>query len=117
LPELLEAGLPKPASRSKFDFTEWANGEAWKFVKGKDYQSSTETFRYNVKRWAKANGYEVECRPFLALDKRGKELPATKADPVALGVRFSRRDGSEAPSRGPKVEEQSELASVSPPTT
>lgn len=100
MPELLEAGLPEPASRSKFDFSEWANGEAWKFVKGKDYQSSTETFRYNVKRWAKANGYEVECRPFPAADKRGKDLPATKADPVALGVRFLRRNGSAAPVPG-----------------
>jgi hypothetical protein len=94
MPELLEQGLPKPASRSKFDFTEWADGRAWKFVKGKDYESSTETFRYNVRRWARANGYDVECRPFPALDKRRRELPAAKADPVALGVRFVRpRDG------------------------
>lgn len=96
MPELLESGLPKAPSRSKFDFSDWANGEAWKFVKGKDYQSSTETFRYNVKRWAKANGYRVECRPFPAVDKRGRALPATKADPVALGVRFMPANGNGA---------------------
>jgi hypothetical protein len=90
MPEILQNGLPEPRPRSKFDFSEWTDGQAWKFVKGKDYESSTETFRYNVKRWAKANGYEVECRYFPALDKRGRGLPVTKADPLALGVRFSR---------------------------
>jgi hypothetical protein len=96
MPQLLEDGLPKPRSRSKFDFTEWADGQAWKFVKGKDYDSSTETFRYNVKRWAKANGFAAECRPFPAHDKRGRELPATKADPVALAVRFVATNGTAA---------------------
>ncbi len=89
MPQVLEQGLPEPRTRSKFDFTDWADGQAWKFVKGKDYDSTTETFRYNVKRWAKANGYKVECRPFPALDNRRRELPATKADPVALAVRFT----------------------------
>ena len=89
MPTVLEEGLPDPISRSKFDFTAWADGQAWKFVKGRDYDSSTETFRYNVKRWAKQHGFRVECRPFPALDKRGRPLPATKSDPVALGVRFS----------------------------
>ncbi len=93
MPEVLHSGLPEPRSRSKFDFSEWADGQAWKFVKGKDYESSSETFRYNVKRWAKANGYEVECRYFLVLDKRRRELPASKADPIALGVRFYRPNG------------------------
>jgi hypothetical protein len=95
MPEVLENGLPDPPSRSKFDFSDWADGRAWKFVKGKDYDSSTETFRYNIRRWAKANGYEVECRYFPALDKRRKELPVTKADPVALGVRFHQPNGDQ----------------------
>jgi hypothetical protein len=93
MPEVLQDGLPEARSRSRFDFSEWADGQAWKFVKGKDYESSSETFRYNVKRWAKANGLEVECRYFPALDKRRREVPVTKADPVALGVRFYRPNG------------------------
>lgn len=93
MPQLLEDGLPEPQSRSKFDFTEWADGQAWKFVKGRDYDSSTETFRYNVKRWAKAHGFEVECRSYPALDTKRRPLPASKADPVALGVRFYRSNG------------------------
>jgi hypothetical protein len=94
MPEVLQDGLPERASRSRFDFTQWADGQAWKFVKGKDYDSSTETFRSNIKRWAAANGFEVETRPFAAMDKRRKELPATKADPIALGVRFFRSNGA-----------------------
>jgi hypothetical protein len=93
MPEVLENGLPERRTRSRFDFSAWTDGQAWKFTKGKDYESSTETFRYNVKRWAKANGYEVECRYFPALDKRRRDLPVTKADPVALGVRFYRSNG------------------------
>jgi hypothetical protein len=89
MPELLTDGLPERVTRSKFDFSRWADGRAWKFVRGEDYDSSTETFRYNVKRWARDNGYEVELRPFPALDQDGHELPVTKADPVALGVKFT----------------------------
>lgn len=88
MPELLTDGLPEKASRSKFDFAQWADGQAWKFVKGTDYDSSTETFRANVKRWAKQNGYEVEVRPYPALDRAGREIPLVKADGIALGVRF-----------------------------
>jgi hypothetical protein len=94
MPEMLEGGLPDARSRSKFDFSRWVDGQAWRFAKGKDYASSTVTFRSNVKRWAKANGYEVECRYFCARDKNGHELPATKADPVALGVRFRPTNGN-----------------------
>jgi hypothetical protein len=90
MPELLEDGLPERTSRTKFDFTQWADGHAWKFVKGEDYDSSTETFRYNVRRWAKANGFEVECRPYPARDRQGNEIPITKADAMALGVCFHR---------------------------
>ena len=91
MPQLLEEGLPERSSRSKFDFTAWADGQAWRFVKGEDYDSSTESFRYNVRRWAKANGYDVECRPYPASDRDGRDLPASKADPVALAVSFHRR--------------------------
>jgi hypothetical protein len=98
MPELLTDGLPERASRSKFDFSAWTDGQAWKFVKGEDYQSSTETFRYNVKRWAKQHGYKVELRPYPALDADGKEIPVTKADPVALGVRFQ-GNGRPVPAR------------------
>jgi hypothetical protein len=90
VPELLADGLPEKASRSKFDFSQWADGQAWKFVKGSDYESSTETFRANVKRWAKQNGYEVQLRPYPATDRAGREVPLVKADGVALGVRFTR---------------------------
>ncbi len=89
MPELLEDGLPERLSRSRFDFSKWTDGQAWKFVKGEDYTSTTETYRYNVKRWAKENGFEVELRPYPALDDEGRELPAKDADPVALGVRFT----------------------------
>ena len=90
MPDLLAEGLPERQSRSKFDFTRWADGRAWKFVRGKDYESSTETFRANVRRWAAENGYEVALRPYPALDREGSELPVTKADPLALGVLFER---------------------------
>jgi hypothetical protein len=88
MPELLTEGLPNVASRSKFDFSRWADGQAWKFVKGSDYNSSTETFRANVKRWAKLNGFRVDLRPYPAIDGDGRELPLVKADAVALGVKF-----------------------------
>lgn len=88
MPQLLENGLPERASRSRFDFERWADGQAWKFVRGEDYESTTETFRYNVKRWARAHDLEVELQPFPALDRDGREIPVTKVDPVALGVRF-----------------------------
>ncbi|MGH2868009.1 MAG: hypothetical protein ACRDNK_10635, partial [Solirubrobacteraceae bacterium] len=87
-PQLLPDGLPERASRSRFDFGEWADGQAWQFAHGEDYASSTESFRYNVKRWAKANGYTVETRPLPATDGRGRPLPASQASPVGLAVRF-----------------------------
>jgi hypothetical protein len=93
MPELLEEGLPERTSRSKFDFSRWADGQAWKFVRGEDYDSTTETFRSNVRRWARENGYEVELRPYPATDREGRELPVTKADPLALGVLFTRNGG------------------------
>jgi hypothetical protein len=96
MPELLEEGLPERSPRSKFDFSPWADGQAWKFVRDQDYESSTETFRSNVKRWARDHGYEVELRPYPATDRDGKEIPVTKSDPVALGVIFSRN--GDAPS-------------------
>jgi hypothetical protein len=114
MPELLTEGLPEKASRSKFDFAQWADGQAWKFVKGSDYDSSTETFRANVKRWAKQNGYEVELRPYPAVDRAGREIPLIKSDGIALGIRFVRRSGSleaverqpssAAPQREPRAE-------------
>jgi hypothetical protein len=88
MPELLQDGLPSRSTRSKFDFALWADGQAWKFVRGDDYDSSTETFRANVRRWAKLNGYEVELRPYLAVDREGREIPLVKADAIALGIRF-----------------------------
>lgn len=90
MPDLLTEGLPERQSRSKFDFSRWADGQAWKFVRGADYDSSTETFRANVRRWAAENGYAVTLRPYPAVDQNGHELPVTKADPLALGVVFER---------------------------
>jgi hypothetical protein len=89
MPELLQDGLPERVGRSKFDFSQWCDGQAWKFLKGTDYDSSTETFRANIKRWAKLHGYEVELRPFPDRDRDGKEIPLIKADAVALGVRLT----------------------------
>jgi hypothetical protein len=91
MPQLLEDGLPQRLSRSKFDFSQWADGRAWKFVKGEDYESSTETFRANIRKWAKSNGFDVELRVYPALDDDGRALPVTRADPVAIGVCFRRR--------------------------
>jgi hypothetical protein len=88
VPELLNDGLPPRASRSRFDFSAWADGQAWKFVKGTDYESSTETFRTNVRKWARQQGFDVELRPYPATGTDGEGLPLTKADAVALGVRF-----------------------------
>jgi hypothetical protein len=90
MPQLLETGLPERASRSRFDFTKWADGQAWKFVKGDDYESSTETFRYNVRRWARDHGYDVELRPYPAMDRDGRDIPLAKADAIAIGVLFKR---------------------------
>jgi hypothetical protein len=100
MPELLPEGLPERVTRSKFDFTKWTDGQAWKFVKGEDYNSSTETFRYNVRRWARANGLEVECRPVPPLDRQGNEIPISKADPMALAVRFHNDGISSARANG-----------------
>ena len=88
MPQLLPDGFPEAASRSRFDFTDWADGQVWRFIRGEDYTSSTDSFRYNVKRWAKVHGFEAETRPIAAADDRGRPLPATKADPVGLAVRF-----------------------------
>lgn len=97
MPELLENGFPERKSRSRFEFEQWADGQVWKFVRGRDYDSSTDTFRSNVRRWARARGIAVEVQPFPALDADGNEIPATKADPVALAVRFVvGRDGRAA---------------------
>lgn len=90
MPELLTDGFPEPASRSRFDFTEWADGQAWKFVHGVDYTSSTQTFRHSIKRWARAHGYQVATRPILALDEQGQPLPARTAEPTGLAVRLTR---------------------------
>lgn len=89
MPELLTDGFPDLSKRSKFDFAQWADGQAWRFVKGEDYESSTATFRHNVRRWARANGLAVETRPFPATDREGRELALSKADAVALAVRFA----------------------------
>jgi hypothetical protein len=89
MPELLPKGLPDRASRTRFDFAEWADGQAWRFMRGVDYTSSTETFRYNVKRWAKAHGYDVETRPLPATDERGRPVALSRAEPVGLAARFT----------------------------
>lgn len=86
MPQLLKDGLPERGTRTKFDFRSWADGQAWKFVKGQDYDSSTETFRYNIRRWARDHGFEADLRPFPATDADGNEVPLTKSDAVALGV-------------------------------
>lgn len=99
MPELLTDGLPGPVSRSKFDFSQFADGQAWKFVKGQDYDTSTSSFRHSVRRWARTNGYVVETRPYPALDHDGRELPLSRADPVALGVRFTPAKGARARAR------------------
>ena len=44
--------------------------------------------RPSVRKWAKANGYEAEVRAYPATGGDGQEIPITKTDPVALGVRF-----------------------------
>jgi hypothetical protein len=108
LPQLLPNGLPERAKRYRFDFREWADGQAWKFLRGDDYTSTTDSFRYNIQRWAKANGYEVETRPLPATDDRGRPLPATKAEPVGLAVRFKlaapvSRDHPRSPSAGSRA--------------
>jgi hypothetical protein len=99
MPELLTDGLPDKTSRSRFDFSQWTDGQAWKFVKGDDYKSSTETFRANVKRWAKQHGYAVDLRPYPATDRDGHDIPLVKSDALALGVQFIHNGGH--PEAGP----------------
>lgn len=96
MPELLETGLPERRSRSKFDFAKWADGRAWKFVKGEDYHSSTATFRHNLRRWARENGYTVGLRAYPAVDRDGRDIPFTKQDPVAIAVAFQGNGASAA---------------------
>ncbi|MDW5597558.1 hypothetical protein VSS74_24625 [Conexibacter stalactiti] len=93
MPQLLEDGLPQRTRRS-IDFAQWADGQAWKFVKGEDYTSTTETFRAAVRRWGREHGYEVESRPLPALDDAGEELPLSKTDGIALAVRFVVPEGA-----------------------
>jgi hypothetical protein len=103
MPELLPAGMPERPNRSRFDFDQWADGQAWKFVRGEDYTSSTLTFRHNVNRWAKRHGYEVKTRPLPALDDEGRPLPTRRAEPVGLAVCFtveSRSGGESAADNG-----------------
>jgi hypothetical protein len=88
MPELLPDGLPERASRTRFDFSAVADGQVWKFIAGVDYTSSLESFRYNVRRWARAHGYVVETRPVPAADDSGRPLPPTEAAPVGVAVRF-----------------------------
>jgi hypothetical protein len=98
MPQLLADGFPKQASRSRFDFTEWADGKVWRFLRGEDYTSSTDSFRYNLKRWGKANGWNVEVQTIPAVDDGGRALPATKAEPIGVAARFtqpSAKDGGE----------------------
>jgi len=92
VPELLE-NLPDRRSRSRLDFSQWADGQAWKFVRGEDYDSSSATFRTNLRRWARDHGYQVELRPYPALDEAGQEIPLAKEDAMAVGVRFVPREG------------------------
>jgi hypothetical protein len=92
VPTMLPEGLPARATHARFDFTDWADGQAWKFLKGEDYTSTTESFRYNVRRWAKAEGVGVETRPIPAVDDRGRPVPATKMEPIGLAVRFTPRN-------------------------
>jgi hypothetical protein len=94
MPELLNDGLPERARRSKFDFSEWADGRAWQFVKGQDYSSSSDTFRSHIRRWAKANGLEVDVRLVPATGRDGHVVPLTKQDAIAVAVQFAARNGN-----------------------
>jgi len=109
MPQLLPNGLPERARRSGFDFSEWADGQAWKFLRGEDYTSTTDSFRYSVKRWAATHGYKAETRPLPATDERGRPLAASQAEPIGLAVRFvpsgARADGgSETAARSARSE-------------
>jgi hypothetical protein len=93
MPTLLKDGLPERGSRSKFDFLPWADGQAWKFVKGEDYDSSTETFRYNVRRWARSRGFEAAVRPYPAIVDRRRASPPRIAGVRRAGAIVSRAAG------------------------
>lgn len=97
MPELLTQGLPDRPRRSRFDFSEWADGRAWQFVKGEDYESSSDTFRSHVRRWAKANGREVDVRLVPATGRDGAPVPLTKEDAVAVAVQFAAPNGNGRP--------------------
>lgn len=112
MPELLPEGFPDRAGRSKFDFSKWADGRSWKFVKGTDYDSSTETFRTNVRRWAKLNDYEVELRPYPAQDREGRAVPLIKTDAIGLGVKFTPNGNRTARANGAVAPENAHAAGV-----
>jgi len=109
MPQLLPEGFPEPASRSRFTFNDWADGQVWRFVRGEDYTSTTDSFRYNVKRWAKAHGFEAEAQVIPAADGKGRALPATKAEPIGLAVRFV--PAGRQPTRG-RAEERAASSQV-----
>lgn len=93
MPQLLPDGLPEAPGRSRFDFSRWADGSAWQFSRGEDYETSTESFRYAARRWAKANGYVAETRPLPTLDEDGRPAPISKAEPIGLAIRFVAANG------------------------
>jgi hypothetical protein len=100
MPKLLPDGLPERLSRARHDFEAWADGQAWHFVRGDDYTTTTASFRHHVKRWAKAHGYVAETRPLPATDAHGRPVPLSKTDAVGLAVRLTpaRGEGTRAAS-------------------
>jgi hypothetical protein len=96
MPQMMPEGLPERAGWSRYDFSQWTDGKAWKFLRGEDYESSTESFRDNLRRWARSNGFEVTIRSIPATDERGRPLPRNQADPIGLGVCFSATNGKAA---------------------
>jgi hypothetical protein len=103
MPQLLPDGLPEAPGRSRFNFSRWADGQAWQFSRGEDYETNTESFRYAARRWAKANGYVAETRPLPATDEAGLPVPISKAEPVGLAIRFVAGGGRKRRKRGTRV--------------
>lgn len=51
------------ASRSTYDWDQYADGGWWHLKEGKDYTAATPGVRASAKRWGDKEGRDVQTRP------------------------------------------------------
>lgn len=70
-----------PYDFSKYGFTKYADGATWVLTKEEDYSVSGEAVLANARKWARAEGLEVDY----------KLLDAQARDPERVALRFRRK--------------------------